>query len=179
MQTKLKQSKYEGRQVAQVNCQSSIVKCALRTRGVASLPTVMVLGVMALAIAAGITAVALSESFISQGSGQSSRALFYAESGARDALVKIARNKDYTCSTTDCYTIDFSTSGCSTGNDCAKVTVSAGIGTTADPKIITSKGVMKASTRTLQINVVLDAGTTDATLQYGAITSTTWSELTN
>ncbi len=148
-------------------------------RGVATLPTVLVMGVIALAIAISITAVALTESFISQGSAQSSRALFYAESGARDALVKISRNKSYTCSTADCYSIDFSTSGCSTGNDCAKVAVSAGLGTTADPKIITSKGIMKSSTRTLQVSVVLDAGVTDATLQHGAITSSVWIELTN
>ncbi len=149
------------------------------SRGVATLPTVMVMGIIALAIAVGITSVALTESFISQGSSQSARALFYAESGARDALVKIARKKDYTCSATDCYTIDFSTSGCSLGNDCAKVSVSAGTGTTASPKVITAKGIMKSSTRTLQVSVILDAGTTDATLQYGAVTSTTWTELTN
>ena len=147
----------------------------LKSRGIATLPTVMVLGVIALAIAVGITAVALTESFISQASSQSSRALFYAESGARDALVKIARNENYTCSTTDCYTIDFSTNGCSTGNDCAKVTVSGGTGTTANPKIITSKGVMKTSTRTIQVSVVLDNGTAG----IGAITSTTWVELTS
>ncbi len=148
-------------------------------RGVATLPTVMVMGIITLAIAVGITSVALTESFISQGSAHSSRALFYAESGARDALVKIARKKDYICSNADCYIIDFSTSGCSLGNDCAKVSVSAGTGTTASPKVITSKGSMKSSTRTLQVSVILDAGTTDAALQYGTITSPTWSELTN
>ncbi len=150
-----------------------------RTRGVATLPTVMVMGVIALAITVGITSVALTESFISQGSAQSSRALFYAESGARDALIKIARKKDYTCSTSDCYTIEFSINGCSNGSDCAKVSVSAGTGTTASPKVITVKGIMKSSTRTLQVSVVLDAGTTDATLQYGTVTSAIWTELTN
>ncbi len=146
-----------------------------KKRGVATLPTVMVLGIMILAVAVGITAVALSESFISQGSAQSSRALFYAEAGARDALIKIARNKNYTCSSADCYTIDLSTNGCSTGNDCAKVSVSAGVGTTADPKIITSKGIMKVSTRTLTVSVVLDSGASG----IGEITATTWSEVTN
>lgn len=142
-------------------------------RGVATLPTVLVLGVMALAVAVGITAVSLTESFISQGSAQSSRALFYAEAGARDALIKIARNKNYTCSAADCYPIDFSTNGCSLLNDCAKVSVSAGIGTEGDPKIVTSKGIMKASTRTMQVSVILD------TSGNGEIIGATWSELTN
>ena len=147
-----------------------------RARGVATLPTVMVLGIVSLVVAVGITAVSLSESFISQGSAQSSRALFYAEAGARDALIKIARNKNYTCSGTApdyCYTIDFSTNGCSLGNDCAKVAVSTGVGTSGDPKIIISKGIMKASARTLQVSVVLD------TSANGEISSATWSELTN
>lgn len=141
--------------------------------GVATLPTVIVLGIMTLAVAVGIMAVSLSESFISQGGAQSSRALFYAESGARDALVKIARNKNYTCATTDCYTIDFSANGCSSENDCAKVMVSAGAGTTIDPKIITSKGIMKASRRVLQVSVIFD------TQGYGEIVSAIWTELIN
>ncbi len=136
------------------------------------------MGIVALAIAVGITAVALTESYISQGSGQSSRALFYAESGVRDALVKIARNKNYTCIATDCYAIDFSINGCNLGaqvlrrNDCAMVSVSAGTGTTASPKIITAKGIMKLSTRTLQVSVILDVG------GNGEIIETTWIELT-
>lgn len=147
--------------------------------GFATLPTVMILGILSLAVTLGITAVALTESFISQGSTQSSRALFYAESGARDALVKIARKKNYSCTATDCYSIDYSTNGCSLGNDCARVSVSAGVGTTADPKIITSKGVMKSSTRTLQVSVILDNGTSVANNQHGAITSAVWSEIAN
>lgn len=154
----------------------------LHSRGIATLPTVMLLGIMALAVAVGITAIAFSESFVSQGNSQSSRALFYAEAGARDALVKIARNKNYTCSGTApdyCYTIDFSINGCSLGNDCAKVAVSTGVGTTGDPKIVTSKGIMRSSTRTLQVSVVLDNGTSVAVDQQGVITGATWSEVTN
>lgn len=146
---------------------------SITQRGVATLPTVLILGVMALAVAVGITAVSLTESFISQGSAQSSRALFYAEAGARDALIKIARNKNYTCSSADCYTIDFSTNGCSLLNDCAKVSISAGVGTVGDPKIVTSKGIMKSSTRTMQVSVVFDAS------GNGEITTATWTELTN
>lgn len=154
-------------------------KWKIETGGIATLPTVMVLGIMALAVAVGITAIAFSESFISQGSSHSSRSLFYAEAGARDALIKIARNRGYTCTPTDCYSIDFTTNGCSLGNDCAKVSVSAGTGETGNPKTITSKGSMKASSRTLQVSVILDSGTSVAADQLGVITGATWSEATN
>ena len=150
-----------------------------KNRGVATLPTVIVIGMMALAVVVSITAVAFNELLISQGASQSSTALFYAEGGARDALFRIARKKNYVCSTTDCYSINFISNGCANGTDCAKISVSAGVGTTADPKIITSKGIMKASTRKIQVSVVLDSGTTEAANQSGEITSTTWTELTN
>lgn len=135
--------------------------------GIATLPTVMILGVMSLAVAVGITTVSLSESFISQASNQSSKALQYAESGARDALIRIARNKTYLCTTADCYTIDFSTNGCSLGNDCAKMVVTGN----DTAKTITAKGIMKSSTRTLQVSATLG---TD-----GDITGVTWTEVVN
>lgn len=148
------------------------IKSKIKNCGIATLPTVMVLGVLSLAVAVGITAVALTESFISQGSAQSSRALFYAESGARDALMRIARNKNYTCATTDCYSIDFSTNRCSTGNDCARVSVSGGTGTSGNPKIIVSRGIMRASARTMEVQVVFDIS------GNGEISSVSWNELT-
>jgi|SRR3989338_3270925 len=150
-----------------------------KNRGIATLPTVMVLGMMALAVVVSITSIAFNELLISQGTSQSSGALFYAEGGARDALTRIARKKNYVCSTTDCYSLDFVSNGCSSDDGCAKVSVSAGVGTTADPKIIISKGIKGASTRTMQVNVLLDGGTTDASLQHGQITSTAWTEVTN
>ena len=54
-------------------------------RGVATLPTVMLLGVMALVVAVSITTLSFTELFISQGSAQSSRAHFYAEAGGAGA----------------------------------------------------------------------------------------------
>ncbi len=148
-------------------------------RGVATLPTVLVMGLMALAVVVSITSMAFNELLISQGQAQSSQALFYAEQAARDALLRIARKNNYVCSTTDCYSVDFIPSGCANSTDCAMVTVSTGVGSTADPKIITSKGVMKSSIRRMQVSVVLDAGTSVSADQNGEITSTTWTELTN
>ncbi|MDO8604621.1 MAG: hypothetical protein Q7K40_04495 [bacterium] len=145
------------------------------SRGVATLPTVMILGVLALVVTVSITTLSLTELFVSQGGAQSSRAQFYAEAGARDALIRIARNKNYTCASADCYTIDFSANGCALNNDCAKVSVSAGSGITGDPKIITAKGIMKGSKRSLSVSVTLDNGVAG----NGEVTSAVWSEITN
>ena len=151
----------------------------LKNKGVATLPIVMVLGMMALAIVVSLTTISFNELNSSQGSGESSMALFYAEGGARDALVRIVRDKNYTCSSMDCYSIDFNTSGCTNNTDCAKVSVSGGIGTITDPKIIVSRGIMKLSSRKVEVRVVLDGGTTDASLQNGEITSAVWTEITD
>ena len=133
-------------------------------QGIATLPAVMVLGVMALAIAVGLAVVSFSESLTSQSSQRSLRAVLYAEAGARDALIKVARNKDYT--TSPSYTIDFVTDGCSTGSGCATITVSG-----TNPKTITSVGQANAGSRSIQVIATLDAS------GYGQIISTTWTEL--
>ncbi len=150
-----------------------------RKQGIATLPTVIVIGLIALAVVVSITAMTFDQLLISQAGAQSSAALFYAESGARDALTRIARNKNYTCSTADCYSVDFAAGGCAAGTSCAKVSVSAGLGTSADPKIIVSKGLMGSSVRRIQSSVLLDGGTTVTANQLGQITSVSWSELTN
>ncbi len=157
----------------------------LKNKGIATLPTVIVLGMMVLAIVVSITSMSFSGLMISQGQAQSSNALFYAEGGARDALTKIARDKTYVCDVTNScnivgyYSLDFVTNGCTNNTDCAQVSVSSGIGTTLDPKIIISKGIMKTSTRKMQVSVILDNGTTDSNLQNGEITGITWTELTS
>ena len=155
------------------------IKNILKKQGMATLPIMLVVGMISLAVVVSITSVAFNELLISQGEAQSSGALFYAEGGARDALIRITRNKNYVCATTDCYSLDFVNNGCTNGTDCTKVSVSTGIGTTSDPKIITSKGIMKSSIRKMQVSVILDNGTTDPSLQYGQITGTTWTEITN
>jgi len=150
-----------------------------KQKGIATLPMVMVLGMLTLVIVVGITSVSFTESFTSLGSSQSSIALSNAEAGARDALLKISRNKNYSCITTDCYSIDFTTDGCSSSVSCAKISVSNGAGDTANPKVIISKGIVNSNIRTIEVSVVLDDGTDNSILQYGLITSTTWRELTN
>ncbi|MBI5147851.1 MAG: four helix bundle protein [Parcubacteria group bacterium] len=139
--------------------------------GAATLPTIIVLAILILIVGAGITASALSESFISLGQKKSSEALIFAEAGARDAFVRIARDKKYACATTDCYQIDFVSGGCASGDGCAKISVSSGVGSDADPKVVTSKGISGSSVRELQVSVILDASL------YGRIATTTWQEL--
>ena len=143
----------------------------LLSRGVASIPIILVFGILIIAIGVGITAMTFSEGLASQGGYQSIRALLYAEAGARDALERIARNKHYSCATTDCYSLSFATSGCSTGSACARIKVSTDAGTSINPKIITAKGVAGINVRTLQVSVIFDSG------QFGQIATSTWQEL--
>ena len=151
-----------------------------RKSGIATLPTVVLIGMMALVVVVSITSTTLNELLISQGSSSSSSALFYAEGGARDALVRIARDMNYVCDDPfpSCYNIDFAANGCDLGIACARVSVT-GLGTTASPKIITSKGIMKSSIRTMQVRVILDNGTPDEALKKGEITEAVWYESTD
>lgn len=144
-------------------------------KGAATLPTIMALTILILAVGLSIAGVTFTESLISAGQKQSAEAYLYAEAGARDALMKITRNKNYICVTTDCYSIDLVDNGCSTNQGCAKISVSAGAGSDADPKIITSKGIVNNYTRRVQVNVVFDASLNGEI----NLSSTTWQELTN
>lgn len=135
-------------------------------RGIASLPIVFAFIILILAVAVGMTAVSLSESFITAGEKESGKALLYAEAGARDALIRMARNKNY--STSPDYTIEFATGGCSSPYDgCATVTV----GSSGDPKIITSQGRSKSSVRSVSVSVQYD------TNLEGQFNTITWSEV--
>jgi len=145
--------------------------------GVATLPTILAIFIMVTAIVITITAVSLNESFMTASYHQSSLALEYAEAGARDALIRIARNNNYVCASPalpiGCYSIDFATSGCVTNNGCARITVSAGVGSGADPKIIDSQGRVGENIRHLRVSVQYDSSLN------GKIATTTWQEVTN
>lgn len=142
-----------------------------RRKGAATLPTIIALTILILVVGVSITTISFTEGLISVGQGNAARALTYADAGARDALIKIARNKQYTCAATDCYSISFVPSGCATDDGCARISVSTGTGTSIDPRIIVSKGKASNSIRTIQVNVVFDAALN------GEIATTTWSEL--
>lgn len=138
--------------------------------GVASLPTIAAVIILILAIAVGITGLALTEAFIAAGQTNSTVAFFYAEAGARDALQRIARDKTFATSS---YQISFVTDGCTANDGCATVTVSTASGTSANPKVITSKGQAKSSVRRVQVDVIFDASL------HGEIATSTWREVTD
>jgi hypothetical protein len=142
-------------------------------RGLATIPTVIALTILVLAVGVGITSLSLSESFVTLGQDYSTRALFYAETGAKDALVKIARNKNYSCTAAECYSISIAADGCLTNDGCARVSVSSGAGSTGDPKVITSTGRVRSSSRTVQVMVIFDS------LLHGEIATASWQELNN
>ena len=139
--------------------------------GVATIPTVLAMVVLIVAISAGLAAMSISDILASHGFFQSGKAFFYAEAGARDALMRIARNKNYNCAapSSGCYQIEFLTGGCSNNDGCAKITVSAA----ASPKVIVSEGRVKGNIRKVQVNVTFDASAN------GKIESASWQELTN
>ncbi|MEI7741596.1 MAG: hypothetical protein WCJ29_03760 [bacterium] len=142
-------------------------------RGIAATQIVIVLGALIAIVGLEMLALGFSEVYLSGGGADSAKAYRIAEAGARDALMRIARDKKYSCATTDCYQIDIETNGCADLIACAKIQVGTGVGTVPDPKIITSKGMVKNKTRTVRVNVILDSNLS------GEIQSTTWTEFTD
>lgn len=146
------------------------MKFLSETNGFATIPTVLALSMLILAVAIGIAVSTSTETITTAVDKQSFQALRYAEAGAKDALMRVARNKNYTCAE---YSLDMAANGCSSNEACAKVTVSAGVGTSGDPKIITAKGIVQDKTRKIEVRVVYDSS------GYGEISSIIWSELIN
>lgn len=130
--------------------------------GIASLPTVMVLSLMIIIIGILITTLSFNENFTAASWNKSARALSYAEIGAKDALVKLARNKNIATSTQ----LAMVTGGCSTPfAGCASTTIA----TTTNKTIITSTGIVEEVTRGVVVESEVDAA--------GLISSSTWREL--
>lgn len=140
--------------------------------GVASIPVILVLMILIIAIGVGVTVMSISEALVAEGQKQSAQALLFAEAGARDALERLARDKTYSCAAANCYSIDFTTNGCSANTGCAQVSVSAASGTAANPKVVTSTGQMGSNTRKIEVDVIFDV------LLNGEIATTTWREVT-
>jgi len=141
--------------------------------GLATIPTILVLSFIIIALATGLAALTFTEVSTIMTQQLSNKALLYAETGARDALVRIARNKNYTCAAADCYSLNMVASGCTTSEGCVKVSVSAGAGTSGDPKIIVAKGIANLSERKVEVRVVFDAS------ENGEIASAVWRELSD
>jgi len=135
-------------------------------RGVASLPTILVLAILILAVGTSIALLGLNSTLTSATQSNGQTALAYAEAGAKDALLKLARNSGYNCSTPNCYSIDMAASGCSTNTACALVSVSSG-----SPTTITSIGESGTVNRKIVVQATIDSN--------GKITGYTWSDSSN
>ena len=139
--------------------------------GAAALPAVFALLILIISVVVILSAMSIAGSQMSYLSLKSQKALNYSEAGARDALLRIARDKTYTCDSPSdgCYEIEFATDGCSTNEGCAKITVSSATA----PKVIVSNGFAGTNVRKVQVSVTFDAS------GNGEILSTAWSEITN
>jgi hypothetical protein len=130
--------------------------------GIASLPTVMVLSLMIIVIGILITTLSFNENSTVASWNKSARALSYAEMGAKDALIKLARNKNIATSTE----LSLVTGGClSPFAGCASTTIATSSGKT----IITSTGQVEDVYRRVVVESEVDAG--------GLISSSTWREI--
>lgn len=152
-----------------VKSQRSKVKGVAKQQGVATLPTILALTILILAVGIAITTLGITESIISAGQKNSSEALLIAEAGARDALMKVARNKNFV----DSYQIAFADNGCVLNDRCATISISSGVGSGADPKIINSEGRVKSSIRKARVTIIFDSS------QNGEIQGANWEEVTN
>ncbi|HTW97111.1 MAG TPA: hypothetical protein VMD74_05655 [Candidatus Methylomirabilis sp.] len=149
------------------------MKIFLKKFGFATIPTILAVSALILIAATGIAAITYTQNSTSVVERRSETAWRYAEAGAQDALMRIARNKNYSCVTVDCYSLDLADNGCANGAGCATVSVSAGTGTAGDPKVITAKGIVQNNTREVEAQVIFDAA------GNGEISSVVWQELTN
>jgi hypothetical protein len=141
-----------------------MIKINTKKPGIASIPVIMGLTILMIAVGLFIASISLSDSLSTTNLGTSNQALNFAQAGAKDALQKIARNKDYYTTTTS--TIETISGGCATTTylGCASVTVSA----SSSPKVIISEGRIGDIRRSIQVNLNVD--------DDGLFTSYTWQE---
>ena len=132
--------------------------------GIIALPIVVLLTVIIISIAVGLSAVSYNENVNSVAISKSAMALEYALAGARDALAKISRNNTYsettwndaTDATNGSYKIKINSLDCSASLDgCARVRVDYN-STFKNPIIITSEGVSGDYKRKIQVDAILD-----------------------
>jgi hypothetical protein len=133
--------------------------------GVASIPLVMGLLILIVSVGLFISSISLSDSLATNNQDKSNLALEYAQLGAKEALVKIARQPCDSCSSS--FQIEVSTGGCS-GSIAACITVNYQplIAPTSSEIVIISEGHIYDISRTVQVNANLDS--------YGKISSYTW-----
>ncbi|MBI4458169.1 hypothetical protein HY633_04355 [Candidatus Uhrbacteria bacterium] len=134
----------------------------MQLKGIAALPTILIISLLVLIAGAGILGTSLVEDAVTSGDKESREAIYAAEAGIHDAIVRLARNKECNNGVApSCTSFSLAVGDASTA-----VTV-AGAST---PKTITSVGTRKNKTRTLQAVVSIDAN--------HKVSVTSWSEIT-
>jgi Tfp pilus assembly protein PilX len=125
-------------------------------KGAASIPLVLGIGILVFLIAMSVTSVETARIYLTQANTDGAQALQYAESGVRDALLQLARNRDVGTSTPISFEIEMATSGCSTLRACARVAVNNGEGTESSPRIVSALGYYRNARKGLEAKVVFD-----------------------
>lgn len=124
-------------------------------RGVAALPTVLIIAMVVVIASIGIASSGFVESLVSFGDYESKQAFAVAEAGAQDALKRLVRDKTCTCN----YTLTL-------GSGTATITVSG-----TNPKTIASVGAVGNKKRKIEVTVSWDGN--------DKASQTAWQEVTN
>jgi hypothetical protein len=118
--------------------------------GIASVASVVVLMILIISAGALIASLSIADSLSVGGRTASNKALDFARSGAKDALERIARQRDYT----GAYSLETVAAGCSEPYaGCASVVVNPGL----SPKVINIEGRIGNLKRKIQVAVNLDS----------------------
>lgn len=129
---------------------------SMHKKGAASIPLVLGIGILVFLIAISVTSVETARIYLTQANTDGAQAMQYAEIGERDALMQLARNRNFGTTTPAVYVIDMATSGCATLRACVQVAVSSGEGTITSPKIVSALGYYRNARKGLQATVVFD-----------------------
>lgn len=124
-------------------------------KGVAALPTVVIISVIILVAGLGIAGSSLVETLVTGGDYEAKIALYAAESGAQDAFQKMVRNKNFSTP----YSL-------SVGGATSNVSFSG-----TNPKTITSEGLYRQKKKKIEIVISWDGN--------DKATYTSWKEVTN
>lgn len=135
----------------------------IKILGVAALPTIMVIALIVLVAGIGIMSTGFVENAVTFGEEESREALYAAETGIHDAVLRLTRNKNCeSAGVPACASYSFSV-----GNASVAV-VATGAGS---PKTILATGTRKNKTRRIQATATIDGN--------NKVTVSAWTELTN
>ncbi len=143
-----------------------------RVKGFVSIPLVIGLSILILSLGLVSSLTASNDVTSSFFTSNSSKALFYAETGVRDALVRLTKDKLYNPDPNP-YEINFTTdtsgavgSVCTSLNDpCAIIRVGSGT-VVSTPRVITVTGKYKDAVRKIQYDAVFNANTEIVSIKH-------------